>query len=97
MIYETLQGLCKERKTSFAKVEKTLGFGNGTMQKWNRASPRIDKVKRVADFFGVSVDFLLGREQLSPQNQAIAKAFSNLPTDKQNLVKQYINLMERSD
>ena len=40
-------------------LEKTLGFGNGTIKKWGESSPSVDKLKKVADYFGVSVDYFL--------------------------------------
>lgn len=44
-------------------VDAVLGFGNGTIGKWDKASPSADKLKMVADYFGVSVDYLLTGEQ----------------------------------
>ena len=44
---------------SFAKLEKTVGLGNGVIAKWQDSNPRIDRLKLVSDFFGVKVDDLL--------------------------------------
>ena len=56
-----LKELCKSRGTSIAALESRLGMGNGTIGKWagKDAAPRIDTVKAIADYFGVSVDSLL--------------------------------------
>ncbi len=43
------------------KLESELGFGNGTIGKWDKAAPSADKLAIVAEFFDVSVDYLLGR------------------------------------
>lgn len=43
-------------------VDSALGFGNGTIGKWDKAAPSADKLKMVADYFGVSVDYLLTGE-----------------------------------
>ena len=59
MIYENISRLCLENGISISKLEKTLGFGNGVIGKWNDSSPRADALKKVADFFGVTVDSLL--------------------------------------
>lgn len=45
------------------KLESELGFGNGTIVKWDKSSPSADKLNKVADYFGVSVDYLLGRSE----------------------------------
>lgn len=56
---DIIQKLCKEKGISIFKLEKELGFGNGTIYKWDKSSPAVDKLKRVAEYLGVSTDFLL--------------------------------------
>lgn len=59
MIFEKIGELCKERGISVYQLEKDCGFGNGTIGKWRFVSPTADKLKRVADYLGCSVDYLL--------------------------------------
>lgn len=59
MLHENILHLCKENGTTFAEVERELGFGKGTIRRWGEHSPSIDKVKAVADYFGVTVNDLL--------------------------------------
>lgn len=59
MVADNIRALCKEHGTSLFALEKSVGLGNGTIGKWNDASPRADGLKRVADYFGVTVDALL--------------------------------------
>lgn len=47
---------------SIAKLEQELGFANATIRKWAKSSPSADKLLKVADYLGVSVDYLLGHE-----------------------------------
>lgn len=54
--------LCDEKGMTFASLERELKFGNGTIRKWDNATPSGDKLAKVADFFNVSVDYLLDRE-----------------------------------
>ena len=35
------------------------GLGNGTIKKWGKAMPSADRLKRVADFFDVSLEYLM--------------------------------------
>ena len=58
-IVKNIQLLCKERSTSVPKLEKELGFSNGSMYNWDKNSPSIDKLQKVADYFTVSTDYLL--------------------------------------
>jgi len=59
VIYENIIALCRERGISVAALEKSCGLGNATIRGWANGNPRSDKVKAVADFFGVTVDWLM--------------------------------------
>lgn len=59
MIYSKIAALCKSEGISVAKLEKELDIGNGTIGRWGKSSPTVDKLKKVADFFGVTVDELI--------------------------------------
>lgn len=63
MILKNIIKLCKERGISISKLEKTLGFGNATIRGWENSSPSVDKIKKVADFFGVSIESLIQEEK----------------------------------
>ncbi|MFR0523749.1 helix-turn-helix domain-containing protein [Ligilactobacillus salivarius] len=70
---DRIKELANQRKVSVAELERALGFGNGSISKWNKQSPSTEKLKQVADYFGVSTDYLLGRSNdkydLSPQEK----------------------------
>lgn len=55
--------LCNERNISIGKLENILGFGNGTIWKWRKSSPSVEKLKAVADYFGVSIEYFLSDEE----------------------------------
>lgn len=59
VLVDNIMQLCKRNHTSFYEVERSVGLGNGVIGKWRNVSPRIDSIKKVADFFGVTVDDLL--------------------------------------
>lgn len=59
MILKNISMLCKEKGISIAKLEKEVGLGNGTIGKWAESSPKVDSLKSVADYFGVTVDSLI--------------------------------------
>ena len=61
MIFTKIAELCKSKGITVAKLEKETGISNGTIARWGNSSPTVEKLERVADFFGVSVDYLLGR------------------------------------
>jgi transcriptional regulator with XRE-family HTH domain len=60
---ERLAALRKEKGLSQAELAKLLNIGQSTiaMYERNRRTPDPATLKRLADFFDVSVDYLLGR------------------------------------
>lgn len=65
MILDNIARLCDERKISICALERETGIGNGVIGKWRDGarSPRVDTVKRIADYFGITVDELLSDNQ----------------------------------
>lgn len=60
-LLENIQYLCEEIGMSIPKLEQALGFGKGSIYKWAKSSPTIDKLEKVANYLKVSVDYLLDR------------------------------------
>jgi len=60
-LVENIRFLCKKVNTSVPKLEKELSFGNGAIYNWDKNSPSIDKLQKVADYFNVSIDYLIGK------------------------------------
>ena len=60
---ERLLELRKEKGVSQAKLAKDLGVSYSVVCYWetNRSEPTAPNLIKIADYFGVSVDFLLGR------------------------------------
>ena len=59
MIFTNISRLCKKAGVSIAKLERETGLGNATVRNCSVSSPTVDKLKLVADYFGVTVDELL--------------------------------------
>ena len=56
-----LKDLAQRKNITFAELERKLDFSNGQIRRWDDTTPGIDKIQKVADYFNVSVDYLLGR------------------------------------
>ena len=59
MLYEKIQEICNSKGITVSGLEKDLGFSNSTIKKWKNSSPSIENLKKVADYFGVTVDYFL--------------------------------------
>lgn len=62
-IVEKIRELANKQGYSLTTLEVKLGLGNGTISRWNKNAPNTDKLQKVADFFNVSMDYLLGRSE----------------------------------
>lgn len=60
---KNIQRLCAARGTNVRQLEISLGFPNGTIGRWNENRPSVDRVKLVADYFGVTVDEMIREEE----------------------------------
>ena len=58
-----IKALCDTRGLSLSQLEKELGFGRDTISKWSTSIPRADRLKAVADYFGVTVDELMEKAE----------------------------------
>lgn len=65
-MYEIYCKLRDERKVRDADVVKETGITKSTFSDWKngRSKPKQDKLQKIADYFGVSVDYLMtGKEE----------------------------------
>lgn len=67
-VYEKIKKLCSEREVSVSELERTLDLSNGSISKWNRSSPNAAPLQKIATFFNVSTDYLLGRTNRREMN-----------------------------
>ncbi|ECX6990192.1 XRE family transcriptional regulator [Listeria monocytogenes] len=72
-LLDRIKELCKKRSISVKMLEENLNFPSNTVYQWKKRTPGIDKLQKVADYFNVSVDYLLGRTTVMSisQNSAL--------------------------
>jgi hypothetical protein len=58
-LVENIKHLCDQRGTSIPKLEKHLGFGHGAIYKWDKNSPSVANVQKVAAHFKTSIRSIL--------------------------------------
>lgn len=66
-IYSRIRELASQHKISLAELERSLQFSNGIISTWKSSNPSIDKISKVANYFDVSTDYLLGNTDDSSQ------------------------------
>ncbi|MEQ6353978.1 helix-turn-helix transcriptional regulator [Lysinibacillus sp. M3] len=58
---DRVKELCKGRGINVKSLEERLDIPNNTIYQWKRIAPSLDKIQKVADYFDVSIDYLLCR------------------------------------
>ena len=61
--HERLQKLVEERGTNYSRIASVMPFSKNFFYEWQRTKtlPSLDYLKALAEYFGVSIDYLLGR------------------------------------
>lgn len=63
---ERVKMLCKEQKTSLNTLETECGFAKGYASKLDKSTPNAENLRKIADFFHVSVDYLMTGKEPEP-------------------------------
>lgn len=108
-MYEIYQKLLDEKGLKNSDVSRATGISNMTLSDWKngKTKPKTDTMKKIANFFGVSVDYLMtGKESeftiemektdisLSNMNKRMkeyALKLSNLSEDDQDYITYMID------
>lgn len=59
--FDRVKILADKQKISITRLEEKLDFGKNYLYKWKKSSPNSETLQKVADYFHVSTDYLLGR------------------------------------
>lgn len=64
-MYEIFAELLKTHNVTRYQVSKATGVPQSSLSDWSKgkSKPKYENMKRIADYFGVSVDYLLGNEE----------------------------------
>lgn len=58
-LLERVKMLCEKRGVSINRFEKEAGLTRGSVAKWDNHAPSGQKLEKAAQYFGVSVNYLL--------------------------------------
>lgn len=102
MFWQNYALLCSENDMTPNAVCAALGLSSATATHWkNGRIPNGETLSAIADFFGASVDYLLGRApnikpdapQLDPADQELLTLFHDLTLDQQSFIVTTINAL----
>lgn len=101
IIAQNTRELCKKNNISISKLNEDCGFSKNFINEMEKksASPSIDKVIIIADYFNVSLDSLVNRNNDTSNIQSnglasyVLNYFNNL--DEEEQVEMVLNLQEQ--
>lgn len=74
LFWDRFYSLCVENETTPTNVVKAIGISHGATTKWkNGTNPNADVLVKIAQYFGVSIDYLMG---LTDEKQRNLKVIS---------------------
>lgn len=91
-MYEIYCKLRDERKVRDADVVKETGITKSTFSDWKngRSKPKQEKLQKIADYFGVTVDYLMtGKEEPKAKSQELTAR------DERDIAKDLDNIMRK--
>ena len=106
MFFDRFKKLCDERGISTYKACTDIGLNRSAVAKWkNGGQPNGSTAARLADYFGVTTDYLLGKEK-SPANSderdildevdiGFYKGFKELTDEQKETVRDMVKLMRQ--
>jgi len=85
MSYDVFKDLCKKKGVTPAEVSRATGVATSTLTEWKKGRyvPKADKLAKIADYFNVSVEYLMTGEAhdgyyVNPETAEVAqKIFEN--------------------
>lgn len=88
-LYENVKKAANAKGYSINRLEKELGFARSYIGKFKTITPSVDKIQKIADFLGVSTDYLMtGKEDVPQAPQLNAR-------DKRDIAKDLESIMEK--
>lgn len=81
-IKSRIKELCRQKGISMNALESDLGFGKGYISKLGKSTPNVLKIQKIADYFDVTVDYLMTGEEGPKKNEP-----SLTPKDQKDIEK----------
>ncbi|WP_422389725.1 helix-turn-helix domain-containing protein [Candidatus Enterococcus clewellii] len=87
MLFDRVKELAKKRDKSLKDVALELGFSENALYKWQSQSPKAETLQKVADYFDVSTDYLLGRTDKKHYYDLTEKDERDLEKELQQMIE----------
>lgn len=97
-VIQRIKELCSEKGISITNLCLTITGSKGNLRTWNKGNIRTDYLLKIAEYFDVSVDYLLGKtdvrnpldEHLDEIDYALSGEIRDLTDEEKEDVLMYI-------
>ena len=93
-MYEIFERLCEEKGVTAYRVCKSTGITTATISNWKagRYTPKQEKMQKIADYFGVSLEYLMTGKETDKKNSELTsrdeKDIKDILSNTEQLLKQ---------
>jgi len=92
--YDTLKALRERSGESMSKTAESIGIPKGTYAsyEYGKREPNIDMISKISEHFGVTTDYLLGREPKQEDDLVTVIKSANVQNLEEILIRNYLEL-----
>lgn len=102
-MYEIYQKLLDMNGVKSADVARATGISNMTFSDWKngKSTPKMDKIEKIARYFGVTTDYLMGKKlevpstSMTDEHFELIKLYSSLSEADQKAIMQIMRSMAK--
>lgn len=94
--YEIVQNLATSKGVTIKQMEKDLGLSSSHAEKWKVSLPSFKSLVKIADYFSVSIDSLIGRGREIYQTEAetaLIEKYRRLTASQQETILSNIDFL----
>ena len=99
--FERYEELCKSKGETPNSVAKHIGASSGSVTAWkNGTVPRLPTLTKISEYFGVSTDYLVGKEEKAEKNDILDEVdiafygnFKELDEEQKETVRDMVRVM----
>ncbi len=97
-VFDRIKELADQKKITIAELERRADLGNGTIRRWSKTLPSADKLQRVGEILGVTIDYLVtGNNKISSNGVILARKAEGLDDVQINLILNMIEQMSKKE
>ena len=98
-ILTRIKDLCGLHGMPISELERKAQIANGVIRRWDKVIPSADKLQRVAQTLGTSMDYLLTGKEPSEDSETLllAREAKTLTKEQLNAVKSVIDEFKKNN